>query len=117
MQIPVSWVERVRVTNYKSIAACDVALGPLTVLLGANGAGKSNFLDALAFVAEAVETTPYQAIDRRGGLSEILRRVPEPTDSLGITLDVTVPWGPEPGQWARGEYGFEIGRASCRERV
>jgi AAA15 family ATPase/GTPase len=37
---------RVKVKNYKSIAACDVALGPLTFLVGPNGAGKSNFLDA-----------------------------------------------------------------------
>ncbi len=86
----VPWVDRVRVSNYKSIAACDVTLGPLTVLLGPNGAGKSNFFDALAFVAEAVEATPSHAIDERGGLSEVLRRVPEPTDSLSITLDVTV---------------------------
>jgi predicted ATPase len=108
---PVPWVNRVRVSNYKSIAACDVTLEPLTVLLGPNAAGKSNFMDALAFVAEAVATTPYQAIDDRGGLSEILRRLPEPTDSFSITLDVTVPWGSEPEQWARGEYGFEIARS------
>ncbi len=105
---PVPWLNRVRVTNYKSIARCDITLGPLTVLLGPNGSGKSNFLDALAFVAEAVETTPYQAIDRRNGLPEILRRVPQPADSFSIALNVTVPWGPEPEQWAHGEYGFEI---------
>jgi len=98
----------VRVVNYKSIAACDVQLGPLTVLVGPNGVGKSNFLDALGLVADAVMTTPYQAIDARGGLPEILRRVPEPTGSFSITLDVTVPWGPTPEQWAHGEYGFEI---------
>ena len=114
MPRPVPWVNRVRVTNYKSIAACDVTLGPLTVLLGPNAAGKSNFLDALAFVAEAVATTPYQAIDDRGGLSEILRRSPEPTSALSITLDVTVPWGPDPSQWARGQYSFEITRSERR---
>ncbi len=114
MERPVPWVNRVRVVNYKSIAACDVRLGPLTVLIGPNGVGKSNFLDALAFVADAVATTPFQAIEARGGLPEILRRVPEPTDSFSIRLDVTVPWGPAPGQWAHGEYGFEI--ASRQQR-
>jgi predicted ATPase len=111
---PVPWVNRVRVTNYRSIASCDVVLGPLTVLLGPNAAGKSNFLDTLAFVADAVETTPYQAIDARGGLSEILRRSPGPAESFSIALDVTVPWGPEPEQWAHGEYSFEIAPSQRR---
>jgi predicted ATPase len=105
---PIPWVSRVRVANYKSIAACDVRLGSLTVLVGPNGVGKSNFLDALAFVAEAVATTPHRAIDARGGLPEMLRRVPGPTGSFSITLDVTVPWGPTSEQWARSTYGFEI---------
>ncbi len=111
---PVPWVNRLRVTNYKSVAASDVTLEPLTVLLGPNAAGKSNFLDALAFVADAVETTPSKAIDARGGLFEILRRSPEPADSFSIALDVTVPWGPEPEQWASGEYSFEIAPSQRR---
>jgi AAA15 family ATPase/GTPase len=45
------FISRVRLKNYKSIAACDVRLGPFTVLIGPNGSGKSNFLDALAFLA------------------------------------------------------------------
>lgn len=105
---PVPWLTQVRITDYKSIAACDVSVGPLTILVGPNGTGKSNFLDALAFVAEAVSTTPYQAIDARGGLAEILRRLPEPAESFSVTLEMTVPWGPDPKQWAHGTYGFEI---------
>ena len=38
-------ITRVRLRNYKSIAACSVALKPLTILVGSNGAGKSNFVD------------------------------------------------------------------------
>jgi predicted ATPase len=117
MRTPVPWVNRVRVINFRSIAACDLVLGPLTVLIGPNAAGKSNFVDTLAFVAEAVETTPYKAIDVRGGLFEILRRGPEPADSFSIALDVTVPWGPEPEQWARGEYSFEIAPSRRRGQL
>jgi transcriptional regulator with XRE-family HTH domain len=40
-----TFIHRVRLENYKSIAACDVVLGPLTFLVGRNGAGKSNFLN------------------------------------------------------------------------
>jgi recombinational DNA repair ATPase RecF len=45
------FIRRVTIRNYKSIAACQVDLSPLMFLVGANGAGKSNFLDALRFVA------------------------------------------------------------------
>lgn len=71
---PVPFVRRVRIRNYRSVAECDVRLGPLTVLLGFNASGKSNFLDALRFVADALETSPEQAAARRGGLEALLYR-------------------------------------------
>lgn len=81
---PIPWLRRVRLRNFRSIASCDVELGPLTVLVGPNGSGKSNFLDALRFVRDAVSTTPYQAIEARGWLEEILCRVPTRGGSIRI---------------------------------
>lgn len=51
------FVRRVRLQNYKSIARCDLELHPLTFLVGRNGSGKSNFLDALSFVADSLRTS------------------------------------------------------------
>jgi predicted ATPase len=90
----VPFITRVRLRNYKSIASCDVRLGPLTILVGPNGSGKSNFLDALAFLARALETTPEEAINERGGLGEILRRVPDHAESFSIEIEAGVPWWP-----------------------
>ncbi len=104
------FISRVRLSNYKSIDRCDVRLGPLTVLIGPNGSGKSNFLDALAFLARAVETTPDQAIDERGGMDAILRAVPVPADSFRVEVDVELPWRDGSARWARGTYGFEVRR-------
>jgi predicted ATP-binding protein involved in virulence len=39
-------ITRVRLRHYRSIAACDVKLGPMTLLVGPNGSGRSSFLDA-----------------------------------------------------------------------
>ncbi len=50
-------VSRVRIKDYKSIGLCDVSLKMVTLLVGRNGAGKSNFLDALDFVADSLRTT------------------------------------------------------------
>lgn len=106
---PVPFISRVRLKNYKSIAECDVRLGPLTILIGPNGTGKSNFLDALAFLARAVATTPYEAINERGGFGEVLRRVPTPKDRLRIAIEFSVPGG-EGRDLEGGSYEFEIVR-------
>ena len=51
-----TFVERVQITNYKSIATCDVSLTPFTLLVGPNGSGKSNFVDALRLVTDSLQT-------------------------------------------------------------
>src|SRR6059058_3995860 len=56
-----TFLTRVVLENYKSIAHCDVRLGPLNYLVGPNGAGKSNFLDAIRFVADALRHSVGQA--------------------------------------------------------
>lgn len=67
------FVRRVRLRNYKSIGTCDVALDRLTLLVGRNGAGKSNFLDALRFVSDGLQTTLEHAIQARGGIACVRR--------------------------------------------
>lgn len=88
------FLSRVRVENYRSIASCDVRLGPLTVLAGPNAAGKSNFLDAVRFVRDALETSPGQALEPRGGLEEVLHRHTSSgrrANSFRIVLDLSIP--------------------------
>jgi len=60
-----TFIKRVRLKNYRSIASCDVQLGPLNFLVGPNGSGKSNFLDALRFVGDSLRST--LAINEHGG--------------------------------------------------
>jgi predicted ATPase len=81
------FITRVRIENYKSIARCDVTLGRFNVLLGLNAAGKSNFLDALRFVRDALSEGAAEAVASRGGLDEVLCRVPAPASSATIALE------------------------------
>src|SRR5688500_6467134 len=82
-----TFISRVVLKNYKSIAACDVRLGPLTFLVGPNGSGKSNFLDALRFVADALSTFLDHAIRERGGINEVRRRSSGHPTHFGIRLE------------------------------
>jgi predicted ATPase len=47
-------IERIRIQGFKSIVDADLSLGALNVLVGANGAGKSNILEAIGLLGCAV---------------------------------------------------------------
>jgi len=47
-------ITRLRVRGFKSLLDVEVTLGPLTVLVGANGSGKSSVLEAIKFLRDAV---------------------------------------------------------------
>jgi predicted ATPase len=68
------FLRRVRLRNFKSIAYCDVTLEPLTILVGRNGTGKSNFIEALAFLRDCVDTNLNRAIRDHGGWDRIYRK-------------------------------------------
>ena len=80
------FITRVVLRNYKSIGYCNVRLGPLTYLVGANGSGKSNFLDALRFVSDSLRTTLDHALRERGGIGEVRRRSGGHPNHFGVKL-------------------------------
>jgi predicted ATPase len=67
-------IERVELENYKSFAHADVDLTPLTVVVGPNSAGKSNFIDAFRFVVDGLRLGLPVAIERRGGFNAVRHR-------------------------------------------
>jgi len=80
-------VTRVRLCAYKSHAACDVALRPLSFLVGLNGSGKSNFMDALCFVSDSLRSSVGEALRDRHGIAEVVWRGREDSDRFGIRID------------------------------
>ncbi len=73
---PAKQITRLVLENYKSIAGCDVRLQALTLLVGRNGAGKSNFLDSLRFVNDVLLSGFQQPIAERGGIEELMCHAP-----------------------------------------
>lgn len=97
-------IRRVVLKNYKSIDTCDVELGTLTFLVGKNGSGKSNFLDALLFVADSLRTSIDHALRDRGGITEVRRRSGGHPTHFGVRLDFSIP-----RTQTRGTYAFRVG--------
>jgi predicted ATPase len=112
------FLRRVVLNNYKSIKECSVKLGPLTFLVGQNGAGKSNFLEAIRLVSESLITSLEHALRDRGGINEVRRRSSGHPTHFGIRLDWILPNGSE-GIYAfrvgaKKKGGFEVQQEECR---
>ncbi len=99
-------ITRVRVKNFRSLADVDVTLGPLTVLVGRNGAGKSAFIDVMRFVRDALTDNLDNAIEKRGGLSSLRRWMPDSNSSEPIEIIIDVEHLSTPGQ-----YSFQLAAA------
>lgn len=85
-------ITRVQVKNYRSLRDVDVTLGPLNVFVGKNGAGKSAFLDVLAFVRDALTLGVGQALSNHGSFERILHLTPQASSSeFLLDFDVTGP--------------------------
>jgi predicted ATPase len=75
------------VQHYKSITNVDCKdLQPITIFVGSNAAGKSNIIDALRFLRDAIAHGLDHAISTRGGI-EVIRQY-SPTRPFHITLKV-----------------------------
>lgn len=60
-------IRRIHIHNFKSIDALDIELGRLNVLIGENGCGKSNFLEAVGMAsAAAVGKLDMPSLKARG---------------------------------------------------
>lgn len=61
-----------RIRNYRALRDVEFRdLTPLTVLIGANGSGKSTVLDALAFLGECMQGGLENAVKKRQGIGRI----------------------------------------------
>lgn len=95
-------ITQVYVRNYKSLAEAAVTLPRFGVLVGANGVGKSNFIDALAFVKDSLDASMDLAFKKRGGQVAVRRRSGGHPTHLGIRLVM------ELSAVGRADYAFEV---------
>jgi hypothetical protein len=89
---------RFEARNYKSLADVDLPLRGLTVLVGRNRSGKSNVVDALRFISDALRVNLDHALRERGGVEEVRRRASRRPPNFRLSLHL------EPSAY----YEFEI---------
>lgn len=91
-QVGLARLRRMTVSNYRSVGE-DVSIDfePLTVLVGINGSGKSNLLDAPRFVAQALTEGLESAVEERHGFNSMLRDIGRPRGTMRIGLEIDHP--------------------------
>jgi predicted ATPase len=98
------FLRRVWIRNFKSIAFCDVELSPLTALVGRNAAGKSNFLDALAFLVDLMDGRATKAVNARGGWESIRSRT---RDFHRVEFGLSTAFASYESSW-EADYSFRL---------
>jgi len=69
---------RIQARNFRSLAGVDLRLGPLNVLIGPNGSGKTNVLNVLRFLATTVRFDLSAALQEWNGFDHIQRQSAKP---------------------------------------
>ncbi|QGM96533.1 AAA family ATPase [Methylocystis parvus] len=70
-------ITRLAISGYRSIRELVLAPGPLTIVTGANGAGKSSLYRALRLLADVAQGRIVQSLALEGGLDSTLWAGPE----------------------------------------
>ncbi|MFJ9003734.1 AAA family ATPase [Streptomyces canus] len=100
------------VENFRSLRDVTIPLGPLTVLVGANGVGKSNVLKVFDLLADIIRTDLEPALETRGGFDEVaFWGGAKPPTTLRIRLKAT--WTTHSSSNAPDEYDLKVRRYSA----
>ena len=80
-------LEKIEIKGYRSIKAASVELRKLNVLIGANGAGKSNFISFFKLLNEMMAGRLQEYIGKTGRAQSILHFGPKVTPQLEAILE------------------------------
>jgi predicted ATPase len=74
------------IRGYKSIANCELQMGMLNILIGANGAGKSNFIGFFRLVGQILDRQLQTAVGAAGGPDALLHFGRKTTEQMQAEL-------------------------------
>jgi predicted ATPase len=107
--------------GFRSVANERIELDNPTFLVGVNGSGKSNVLDAFAFLADAMRAPLPEVIAKRKGADALFYQTGAPRSrlSFGLRVDFGRTSKIRSGSYsleikALGNRGFEVVREQCR---
>ncbi len=84
-------ISNVQITNFKSIQQQTIELRGLNVLIGQNGAGKSNFISLFRFLERLSEKELQSFVFQGGGIEDYLYNGFETSQEIAVGLEFPLP--------------------------
>jgi predicted ATPase len=82
-------INRIKVAGFRRLLNMDLEIRPFMVLIGANGGGKTSFLDALSLLSASASANLNNKLSQLGGIANLLTR--GKCDDISFLVDMTVP--------------------------
>jgi predicted ATPase len=93
-------IKRVRISNFKCLGNVDVELGPVTILIGRSGTGKTTFVEALRFLRDYVTFRGGDnALQFYGGWIRVLSATAKRPITMSFEVTFSVPGTEEDYQY------------------
>jgi predicted ATPase len=104
-------INRIKISGFRRLLSVDLPVRPFMVLIGANGVGKSSFLDAFSLLSASASGNMNAILSQFGGIASILTR--GKSETLSFLVDMEVP-GHQPLEYdlhlERKGAGYSIAR-------
>jgi predicted ATPase len=84
-----NYFNHISIKGYRRLFSVEVQMRPLTVMIGANGVGKTAFLEVFSLLAASANGQLDSRISELGGMSEILTRSIATSLTLGLSMGVS----------------------------
>ena len=84
----VSRFQEISIKGFRRLANVELELRPLSVMIGANGIGKTSMLDVLSLLASSAQGSLNSAISELGGLAALMTYDHADELELGISMEV-----------------------------
>jgi predicted ATPase len=92
-------MDNIKIIGYKSIKDIEIKLQSINILIGANGAGKSNFISFFEFLHHLYEQKLQTYIALNGGIDKFIHQAATPSDKIEAKLTFN---------HSTNDYGFTI---------
>ena len=107
-------INRIKIGGFRRLREVDLPVRPLMVLIGANGVGKTSFLDAFSLLSASAAGGLNKKLNDLGGVSNILTR--DKTDEMSFLVEMDMP-GQAPLNYEFALGTRDIGYSITRETL